>query len=119
MPFAPAPDPPLSSEPESRSCECKKVTAALIVDDNVYNHIPLQELLLTMGVECEQAFGGRQAIEMFIEDRVKTCCENKFQVIFMDLNMPEVDGFQATQKILAFQKQFYEKQLRGGPVDEG
>jgi len=38
---------------------------------------------------------------MFIENRNKTCCKVKYQLVLMDLNMPIVDGFQATQRIMS------------------
>ena len=72
-------------------CDCR--ATALIVDDNAFNLIPLSTLLQTLGVTARQALSGQEAIDLFIEDRKKTCCNVKFQVVFMDLNMPIMDGF--------------------------
>ena len=75
----------------AKSCDCR--ATALIVDDNAFNLIPLSTLLQTLGVTARQALSGQEAIDLFIEDRKKTCCNVKFQVVFMDLNMPIMDGF--------------------------
>jgi len=32
----------------------------------------------------------------------KRCCDTSYKLILMDLNMPVMDGFEATQKILKF-----------------
>jgi len=56
-----------------------------------------------MGVISESANDGQEAIDKFIANCNKTCCNVKYKFVFMDLNMPIVDGFQATQRILAYQ----------------
>ena len=73
------------------------------MDDNALNLIPLEIILEQMGFICDTANGGQEAIDMFIADRNKTCCRVKYQIVLMDLNMPVVDGFQATQRILSHQ----------------
>lgn len=81
-------------------CDCE--ATALIVDDNAFNLFPLEALLNEMGIICEQALGGQEAIDLFIANRQKKCCNKKYQLVFMDLNMPVVDGFQATNRIMAY-----------------
>jgi CheY-like chemotaxis protein len=41
-------------------------------------------------------------VNLFAENYEKACkCENRgFKFIFMDLNMPEIDGFEASEHIL-------------------
>ena len=34
------------------------------------------------------------------------CKLRKYSLVFMDLNMPVMDGFESTEKMLAFQKEF-------------
>ena len=36
------------------------------------------------------------SIDKFNSDRAKTCCTDFIKLIFMDVNMPEVDGLMAT-----------------------
>ena len=65
----------------------------LIVDDSEFDLMPLEAILTDMcEVEVAQANGGQQAIDKFKADRAKSCCANFFKVVFMDVNMPEVDG---------------------------
>ncbi len=66
-------------------------SGVLIVDDNDENRMILRDLLLPLGFEVFEAIDGREAIE-------KT---TRFHpdLIFMDLIMPGVDGFEATRQI--------------------
>ncbi|WP_100612144.1 ATP-binding protein [Confluentibacter lentus] len=63
----------------------------LIVDDNNVNIIVLKKLLQTMGVKADIAENGKIALQ-----KVE---EKKYQLIFMDIHMPEMDGFEATKLI--------------------
>ncbi len=65
----------------------------LIVDDEPTNRMVLRESLQRAGAEIIEAEDGRQAVEQ--------CLEQDFDLIFMDCQMPVVDGFEATGKILA------------------
>ena len=79
---------------DSNECGCK--ATVLIVDDSAFNLIPLEYMLKKMGIICDKANGGLEAINMFIKNRKKTCCIKKYKVVLMDLNMPNLDGFKAT-----------------------
>ena len=63
----------------------------LIVDDNEVNVLVLTGLLRKWGVEPDVVTGGRQAVE-----RVQ---ERDYDVVLMDLRMPELDGYAATRQI--------------------
>ena len=65
----------------------------LLVDDNEVNQIVASTLLKKSGCKVELAMSGPEAI-----DKVKT---NKYDLIFMDIQMPGMDGVTATQKIKA------------------
>ena len=70
----------------------------LIVDDSEFDLMPLEAILTDMcEVQVEQANGGQEAIDKFKADQGKSCCSTFFKLIFMDVNMPGVDGLQATQ----------------------
>ncbi|CAD8180658.1 unnamed protein product [Paramecium pentaurelia] len=68
----------------------------LIVDDEMINIISLKILLNQFNIKCTSAFNGLEALNKMQESN------EKFDVIFMDVNMPIMDGFQATEQILKF-----------------
>ena len=72
------------------TCGTKTV---LIVDDSEFDLLPLEVLLGDLfQVQVEKATGGQQAIDLFAADRAKSCCDSYFRLVFMDVNMPDVDG---------------------------
>jgi CheY-like chemotaxis protein len=51
---------------------------------------------------CESALSGKRALEMIqkdVERREHNSKECKYDLIFMDCNMPELDGFETTLAI--------------------
>lgn len=65
----------------------------LLVEDNRVNQIVANNFLTKWGIDVTIANNGVEALE-----KVK---EKSFQLILMDLQMPEMDGYEATQKIRA------------------
>ena len=63
----------------------------LVVDDNAMNRKMLSMVLKTMGITTEEADGGAACLELV--------SQKKYDVIFMDHLMPEMDGVEATQEI--------------------
>jgi PAS domain S-box-containing protein len=63
----------------------------LVVEDLELNQLLIRTLLDDFGFECEIAANGKLAIE-----RLET---NDFDIILMDLQMPEMNGFEATEYI--------------------
>jgi len=63
----------------------------LIVEDNETNQLVLLGLLEECVEEIDIAKNGKEAIEMFEKD--------KYEIIFMDLQMPVMDGYQTTRTI--------------------
>jgi CheY-like chemotaxis protein/signal transduction histidine kinase len=68
----------------------------LLVDDNKTNLMVAKFSLLREGMLVETAENGSEAVNL-----VKN---NDYQLILMDLNMPILNGFKATQKIRTFNK---------------
>ncbi len=64
---------------------------ALIVDDNSINVKLLQNVLHSFGCQTESASNGKEAISLL--------GSRSFDVIFMDVNMPVMDGVEATRFI--------------------
>ncbi|RYZ89119.1 MAG: response regulator [Proteobacteria bacterium] len=63
----------------------------LIVDDHQDNRLLLKLFLKKRGVETLEAANGKEAIEM--------ACDKCPHLILMDLNMPIMDGFEATRQL--------------------
>lgn len=63
----------------------------LIVDDKFINRQLLIKLLKPLGFELQEASNGKEAVELW-ESWEPHC-------IFMDMRMPVMDGYQATQRI--------------------
>ena len=63
----------------------------LVVEDMELNQLLMKTLLDDFGFECEIAHNGKIAI-----DKLK---EKNFDIILMDLQMPEMNGFEATEYI--------------------
>lgn len=66
----------------------------LLVEDNELNLEIASELLGMTGVQVETAGNGRQAVERFMASP-----ENYYDIIFMDIQMPVMDGYEAVRRI--------------------
>lgn len=69
----------------------RKGATALIVDDNPVNLIAGGMMLKTYGLTVETAGSGRDALEKVME--------KDYDIIFMDVMMPEIDGIEAAKRI--------------------
>ena len=66
----------------------------LLVEDNELNQEIALELLGLTGVQAEVAGDGAQAVEMF-----RNSLEGWYEIIFMDIQMPVMNGYDATRAI--------------------
>ncbi len=64
---------------------------ALIVDDNAVNRMVAQKLLARLGWQVSVATDGQQALDM--------ATQREFDLIFMDCQMPVLDGYEATTRL--------------------
>ncbi|MET3886599.1 response regulator [Niastella sp. OAS944] len=71
--------------------EFSATTKILVVEDEPVNLFLISEVLRKMGAEVITAGDGNEAVDMLLEHNPA--------LIFMDINMPEVDGFMATENI--------------------
>ena len=81
--------PALSAEEQLRTRH--RGTRILLVEDNVINQEVARSLLETVGLAVDVADDGEQAIEMV------SCAA--YALVLMDMQMPRVDGLQATRAI--------------------
>src|SRR5258708_2403675 len=63
----------------------------LVVDDNKVIRELVTRQLAKLGAESETAVDGREALDKL--------SKSHFDVVFMDVQMPEMDGITATQEI--------------------
>lgn len=69
----------------------KESPRALIIEDHRDNGKLLAKMLLSLGVESDTANNGQQGIEMLYQ--------KDYDIAFMDLSMPKLDGISATRAI--------------------
>lgn len=82
-----------------RLSENKKYTASiLLVEDNPVNQKMTDLMLSKAGYMIDIARDGKEAVYKY------TTKPDAYDLIFMDINMPAMDGFQATRLIRSFEE---------------
>ncbi|MDM8524031.1 ATP-binding protein [Desulfococcaceae bacterium HSG8] len=82
------------SEPRMEICDAKLSNIrVLLVEDNVINQEVTTEILRDFGVEVETASDGKKAIELLCREMTP----HPYDIVLMDIQMPEMDGFEATR----------------------
>ncbi len=91
--------------PKEQKTDAQKVNPArydfknkkvLLVDDTEFNADVMKDLLELVHMQTDWAENGRIACEMF-----EKSAENEYVAIFMDIQMPEMDGYEAAKTIRA------------------
>jgi len=83
-----------------RTPKARQIQKVLIVDDDSFNILSLELMFKKLKVDHDHAYNGKEAIEKALT--------NEYDLIMMDCNMPVMDGWEATQRIL---KLIEEKQI--------
>jgi PAS domain S-box-containing protein len=80
--------------PEGARSDLNKIKGAhiLLVEDDPTNQQVAREILQQAGMVVELAVSGRQALDLIENGRT-------FDLVFMDIQMPDMDGFEITGRI--------------------
>jgi CheY-like chemotaxis protein len=75
-----------------QNMKLKKDLNVLVAEDNLINQKVALTIFRSIGYEADIAINGEEAIKM--------AGEKKYDIIFMDLIMPLIDGFEAAREII-------------------
>lgn len=64
----------------------------LVVEDDIYNAAYIREVLIKAGLEVTIAKTGKEAID--------TAFTQNFDIILMDINLPDINGYEVTRTLL-------------------
>ena len=99
LPVIPAPEGAkvIAEKVSSKKSETVTELRIIIAEDEAINRMYIKKFLTKQGFLVEEAVNGRDVLA-----KLK---ENEFDLILMDMGMPEVDGIEATQRIREQEKQ--------------
>jgi two-component system, NarL family, sensor histidine kinase BarA len=83
----------IASEPTCAAAPHAFAPHVLIAEDNVVNQLVVQAMLSELGATCAVVTNGREALECLATER--------FDLVLMDMQMPEVDGVAAVRMLRA------------------
>ena len=87
---AAAPDAPASTEPPALRIDGARI---LLVEDNPINQLVARSMLDYAGATVDTVDNGRAALDLLRTEA------HRYDLVLMDVQMPEMDGFEATTRI--------------------
>ena len=88
---------PVPSQESRKSMELIRGLRCLLVEDNLINQTVARKMLTSMGIECEVACNGLEAVKAVEGTLEKT--RRAYQFILMDMSMPVMGGVDSTRAI--------------------
>jgi signal transduction histidine kinase/DNA-binding response OmpR family regulator len=76
--------------------EDKFILNVLIVEDNVINQKVIKHTLKSLGISADIANNGEKGLDMFKK--------NQYDMVFMDIQMPVMNGVVATKEMIAYEE---------------
>lgn len=73
---------------------------ALVVEDNPINQLVIHGFLQKVGIEARMASSGQEALDIIASGQAP-----RFDLVFMDCEMPFMDGFETTRRLRLWEKQ--------------
>ena len=83
---------------ENKSIDLFSGVHALVIEDNPINQKMIQHTLKNIGISTECADNGKIGLDMFMKNH------DEYDVIFMDIQMPVMNGIEATKAILSYEQ---------------
>ncbi len=93
LPLTPVAEPAATPVEKGEHEEKRWNLRALVVEDNKFNQVVMSRLLGMLGMETVMADNGMEALEKVRRE--------SFDVVYMDIRMPVMNGFEAAMKIRA------------------
>jgi signal transduction histidine kinase/CheY-like chemotaxis protein len=84
-------EPPVADEPAPHSADLAPRLRILLAEDNPINQIVASKILAKGGYRCDAVSDGRAALAALEQ--------GDYDVVLMDCQMPELDGFEATREL--------------------
>jgi PAS domain S-box-containing protein len=75
----------------------------LVVEDNAINQTVMRAMLMNLGCRVDVAGNGKEAIKLYKE--------HEYDLIFMDIGLPDMDGLQVTKELLEVKKKLKRKHI--------